>query len=110
MKLKLPHPHLRHSTSSHMRVKEKQYRKSDPAHTWHKLLILASILFVLSIVFHGVLYMKVNRGEVKESTGEVGVETINETKLSFILGLFEERTQQFEERKIVAPTLRDPSL
>lgn len=110
MKLKLPHPHIRHSTSSHTHVKEKQYRKSDPAHTWHVLLILAGMLFVLTIAFHGFLYMKVNRGEVKESTAEVSTETIHEAKLSFILGFFEARTQAFEERKLVPPTLRDPSL
>ena len=111
LKLSLPHGrfHLQHH-SSHIDVKEKIYRKSDPAHMWHLLLVIALGLALVSVAFHFALYLKINRGEAVEVTTDLGTEKINEAKLTFILSLFEKKVQSFEAGKLIVPTVTDPSL
>jgi|GEM_PF-5367652 hypothetical protein len=110
MKLKLPHPHLPHHTSSYMHVKEKQYRQNDPARPWHRLLLVTLVLVILSIVFHFILYVRINRGSVVETAGDTGAEKIHEEKLTFILEYFGAKMVRYEQEKIVAPLVSDPSL
>lgn len=110
MKLKLPHIHFSHHVSSHIHVKEKEYRQNDPAKPWHRLLFFTLLLVILSIAFHLVLYLRINRGTTIETAGDIGTEKINEAKLSFILEYFDNKNERYEQEKLSAPLVSDPSL
>ncbi len=109
MKLKLPHIHTSHA-SLHAKVKEGKYRKSDPAKTWRLLLLMATILLLSSLAFHFLLYTKVNNAVVVDTTADTGTEKIDAEKLTYILTYFQERVASFENTKLSAPVVTDPSL
>lgn len=93
-----------------LEVKEKIYRKVDPAHIWHRLLVLAAVLLLLSLAYHGLLFVRVNKGGSVEASSDTGTEKIDERKLTYILNFFEERTLEFTSHNVPDPNITDPSI
>lgn len=96
--------------AGHLEVKEKIYRKIDPGHTWHLLLVLAGVVLLLSLAYHGFLFVQVNRGTTIEASSDTGTEKIDEQKLTYILSFFENRAQEFTSHTVPDPNITDPSI
>lgn len=90
---------------------DKEKKEATPTQDWRTIVLVFAIVFALSLVFHGYLFMKVNNDSLFEVTlkNEEPV-AFNKENFDRILGIFDQQDATFEKLKNEPLTAVDPSL
>jgi len=90
---------------------DKEKKEATPAQDWRIIVMVFAIVFILSLAFHGYLFMRVNDDSLFAVTvkNEEPV-AFNKENFERILSIFDEQDATFEKLKNEPLTAVDPSL
>jgi hypothetical protein len=90
---------------------DKEKKESAPSRDWRIIVLMSAIVFVLSLAFHGYLFMRVNDDSLFAVTvkNEEPV-AFNKENFERILNIFDQQDTTFEKLKNEPLTAVDPSL
>lgn len=90
---------------------DKEKREVSPARDWRVLMMVFAVVFVVSLVFHGYLFMRVNDDSLFSVTvKEEEPVAFNKENFDRILSIFDQQDATFEKLKNEPFTAIDPSL
>lgn len=90
---------------------DKEKKEATPSQDWRVIVLAFTIVFILSLAFHGYLFMKVNDDSLFAVTVKNDEPVaFNKENFERVLGVFDQQDAMFEKLKNEPAMAVDPSL